>query len=268
VAFVSSAVPNGVVGSAYTTTIGVTGGEPPYAFSLAWGALPAGLQLDASGRLQGTPAQSGYTTFALTVTDAAKATASEAVTLWIDTPPPPPAASLQITPSSLPPGTLGVPYSAALASPGATAPAAFQISGGYLPLGLTLASDGTISGTPTSFGASSFTVALIDATGRKASATLSIDVTLPGLSLTAPPLPNGRVGLFYTIQLPAPGNTPEYCWSVSAGSLPPGIGLDPRGTLYGTPTVYGTSTFSLTVSDGASLTGSEALSFSIDPAPS
>ncbi len=62
--------PEGRVSVAYVGSLSVTGGTPPYVFSLAAGALPLGLTLNAStGAITGTPTQSG--TFPITgqVTD-------------------------------------------------------------------------------------------------------------------------------------------------------------------------------------------------------
>ncbi len=60
------------------------------------------------------------------------------------------AVPLQITTSSLPDATVGVPYSATLAATGGTPPFKWKVVTGSLPAGLTLSSSGTISGTPSS----------------------------------------------------------------------------------------------------------------------
>ena len=62
-----------------------------------------------------------------------------------------------ITTENLPGGTVGTDYSQTLAADG-SAPIAWSVAGGALPNGLTLSSDGTISGTPTAEGKSTFTV--------------------------------------------------------------------------------------------------------------
>lgn len=64
-------------------------------------------------------------------------------------------------------------------------------------------------------------------------------------------LPNATVGVAYSATLQAQGGTPPIVWSVIAGSLPPGLSLDgPSGNITGTPTVAGTSTFTVLALDG------------------
>ena len=77
-------------------------------------------------------------------------------------------AQLAITTTILPPASVGVPYSATLASTGGTAPTVWSIASGSLPAGLSLDSaTGVISGTPSETG-SSFDVQVADA-GRATS---------------------------------------------------------------------------------------------------
>jgi uncharacterized repeat protein (TIGR03803 family) len=88
--------------------------------------------------------------------------------------------SLQITTTSLPSGTVSVPYSATLAATGGLPPYTWAVTQGSLPAGLTLnASTGMISGTPTTAGTSDFTVQVSDSESPPgiASAPLSITVT-------------------------------------------------------------------------------------------
>lgn len=65
-------------------------------------------------------------------------------------------------PTSLDAGTVGSAYSKTLATTNEQGTVEFVIAGGALPTGLSLATDGTISGTPTSAGSYSFTVRATD----------------------------------------------------------------------------------------------------------
>ena len=88
-------------------------------------------------------------------------------------------APLTITTTSLPPGTVGIPYSATLAASGGTTPYTWSLSSGSLPVGLTLnATTGSISGTPTAAGTSSFTVQVTDAASPAATASRSLSIVI------------------------------------------------------------------------------------------
>lgn len=76
-------------------------------------------------------------------------------------PPPPPS----ITPGALPSGTVGSAYSRTLAATGGMEPYIWSVSSGSLPAGLTLNGAGVISGTPTTAGGSTFSVAATGADG-------------------------------------------------------------------------------------------------------
>ena len=54
------ALPNGTLGTAYSTTLAAAGETPPYTWSISTGALPAGLTLNGStGAITGTPQAAG-----------------------------------------------------------------------------------------------------------------------------------------------------------------------------------------------------------------
>lgn len=94
--------------------------------------------------------------------------------------------------STLPPATVGQPYSATLAASGGTPAYTWALSTGALPAGLNLAPSGQITGTPTAPAGSSFTVTVTDA-GQPSSQTATQTVALlvvggsPILTTAQPP---------------------------------------------------------------------------------
>ena len=70
----------GVVGNAYTSTIGTTGGTAPFIWTLFGGVLPTGLSLNAgTGVVSGTPTAVENPTAVFTVTDSTGKTATGSV---------------------------------------------------------------------------------------------------------------------------------------------------------------------------------------------
>ncbi len=76
----------------------------------------------------------------------------------------------------------------------------------------------------------------------------------PGpLTVTTTSLPVATGGRPYSTSLTAAGGISPYSWSVSSGSLPPGLTLNSStGQISGTPHVAGTYSFTVTVSDSES----------------
>ena len=87
----------------------------------------------------------------------------------------------------------------------------------------------------------------------------NLNLTLvPGSGVTPPStlvletsnLPEGVVGLAYSQALAATGGTAPYTWSVTKGTLPPGLKLQSSsGVISGTLTTAGSSTFTVQVKD-------------------
>ena len=88
------------------------------------------------------------------------------------------------TGSTLPAGTVGAAYSQTLAASGGVTPYAWTVTGGTLPAGLSLSSDGVISGTPATAATSSFTVTATGSPASFSSKTFSLTV-LPVLDFTS-----------------------------------------------------------------------------------
>uniref|UniRef100_UPI003F4C27A9 putative Ig domain-containing protein n=1 Tax=Xanthomonas cannabis TaxID=1885674 RepID=UPI003F4C27A9 len=246
----ASTLPAGTAGQTYTAAITpATGGTAPYSYALSAGTLPAGIVLDtATGGLSGTPTVAGTFNFNLTASDstpspAAQASRSYALTIA--------APQIVVAPTTVPGATRGTAYSQALSASGGTAPYTYAIASGVLPAGLTLASNGTLSGTATVEGTFNFTVQATDANSFTGTQAYALTVAGPNLVLPASTLPAGTAGQAYTAAItPATGGTAPYSYALTGGALPAGVVLDAAtGGLSGTPTVAGTFNFTLTASD-------------------
>jgi len=250
----TTSIPSAVAGTAFSATLVVSGGTSPYTWTITSGTLPAGLSLNAStGAITGTPTGAASNTITFQVTDAAKVSASQIVTITITAPP-----ALTITTTSpLAPGVIGTAYSQTLQATGGVPSYTWSVPPGTLPAGLSLSSAGVISGTPTgtATGTVSFTVTVTDSqtpTNKTATALLSIAISAPPLSVTTTsPLPAGSVGTAYSQTLHATGGAGAYTWSALPGTLPAGLSLSSVGVISGTPTgpVIGATAFTVTVTD-------------------
>ena len=88
-----------------------------------------------------------------------------------------PGVPLAVTTSSLPPGTVGAPYSAALAATGGAAPYTWSITSASPPAWLSLnPSTGALSGTPTTSGSQNVTFKVTDSDSISSSVTLPLTV--------------------------------------------------------------------------------------------
>jgi Putative Ig domain/FG-GAP repeat len=66
---ITSPLPPANIGLPYSQTLTVSGGTPPYVWSVVSGAPPSGITLSSAGILSGTPTQSGTLTFTVMATD-------------------------------------------------------------------------------------------------------------------------------------------------------------------------------------------------------
>jgi Putative Ig domain/IPT/TIG domain len=248
--------PAGYTHTVYSDTLTESGGTGPFTWSVSSGSLPAGISLSADGTLSGTPAATGTSSFTVKVTDANGQTATQATSLTVK-------AGVSTTFGAPPAGQVGVAYTDTLTATGGTAPYSWSVNAGSLPPGLTLTSAGVLAGTPTTAGSYPFTVNVIDQNNGIATASITL-VVASGLGLTFTAPPTGQVGVAYTDTLTAAGGTAPYTWSISAGSLPAGLTLTAStGVVAGTPTAAGTFSFTVKVTDAASLTATKATSITI-----
>jgi hypothetical protein len=258
---IPATLPTGAINDVYpSTTLGASGGLPPYTWAITVGTLPAGLLLNSStGAITGTPTgPSATANFTAQVTDSTSAKQTGAFSITVNP-------SLAITSTSLPGATAGTNYSTNLSATGGVTPYNWNISVGSLPTGMNL-SGNAISGIPTTAGTVSFSIQVNDASGGSQTAAVSI-VVAPAPSLTvvttSGSLPQGVVSSSYaSTQLNANGGFQPYTsWIVVApgtGTLPPGLSLSSSGQISGTPTAAGTYPFTVQVTDSATPTAGTA----------
>ncbi|MCX8572875.1 Ig-like domain-containing protein [Aminobacter sp. MET-1] len=103
-------------------------------------------------------------------------------------------------PATLADGVVGRPYSQTLSATGGTAPYTFSITAGSLPTGLTLnGATGVVSGTPSTAGTSTFTIAALDSRSFR----VTEDYTVTVAALAPDPTEDAEVTGLLTAQVDA-----------------------------------------------------------------
>ena len=252
-------LPGGNTSAAYSQTITASGGTAPYTFAVVSGSLPGGLTLASGGGLTGTPNTLGSSAFTVRATDANGCTGDAAYSIDVT------CGAIAVAPGSLPGGTTGVAYSQTITASGGTGPYTFAVSSGLIPTGLTLATGGLLSGTPTGAGTFTFDVTATDANFCTGVQSYSIVVSCPAIALSpaSGALAGGTTGSAYSQTFTASGGTSPYSFAVTTGSVPTGLTLTSGGALSGTPTAAGSYSFDVTATDAYSCTGTASYSILI-----
>lgn len=256
-AITTTSLPDATRGQAYSVTLTKNGGAGTWS-SLA---LPTGLTLNPStGEISGIPTAAAglYSVYAAFTETATGTVATKSFGLTVKSSP-------VVTTTSLPDGTTGTPYSQQLTKTGNDG--TWALTKGVLPAGVTLSSSGLISGTPTATGDYGITATFTEtSTGFSAKKVLLLHVSAPGAPvISTATLPNGTAGTAYSAGLSAtPGGG---TWSVTYGSLPPGVTLDSAtGALTGTPTAPGDYLLQFTYTT-ASSSNTKVFNLHVNPAP-
>ncbi len=163
---------------------------------------------------------------------------------------PPPAALVITTNWQLPRALMSQPYSDMLQASGGTPPYTWSVVGSFsLPAGMSLTPSGLFSGTPTNWGSGSSYLQVSDSSSppQTVKQVFSLYVVQPLAFTPSVPPPASARGL-YSYYFFITGGIGPFTWTISSGSLPPGLALA-QGTISGVPTVRGTYNFTVQVGD-------------------
>lgn len=204
-----------------------------------------------------TPGFSGADSFTYTMTNAAGT--STAGTVSVSVLP----STFAYSPSAPAAGSVGVAYSTtSLASAsGGSGTYSYVIVSGALPIGLTLSSNGLLSGTPTATGTFTFSIKATDTVTTTnppvTSNTLTMTISAPTITFTPAALPDATAAVPYTQTVQASGGATPYTY-VLTGTLPAGLGWNATtGTISGTPTQTSVgSSVTVSATDGNHFSGS------------
>jgi len=215
-------------------------------------------------------ASSSALTVTVTATSVADTTKTASTTLTVPAAP-------AVTTGALTAGTVGTPYSVALAASGGISPYTWTITSGTLPACLTMNSAGVISGTPNAAcaGTTNLTFKVTDSgTATALSATsASLGLTInaaPAITFTGsmPATTTYEASAPYVGFATATGGAGALTYSVASGSLPPGLILmsTANGEVGGTPSTVGTFNFTMKATDAFGDSNTQAYTITVSPA--
>jgi len=236
------ASPAATVGQPYQLTATATGNVGTVLWTIA-GPLPGGLSLNGStGTIAGAPTTWGTFNVTLQGSDSWGAGRADARPLSIVVAP----TALAISPAALAAATFKAAYLATLTASGGTGAITWSVVAGRLPYGVTLdPASGVLSGMPTEVGAFAFEARALDSNweGDSDTAAFTLSVQPPPFTALIPSSATGRVGLPIESVMTSAGQVGSVLWSVSSGSLPPGVALNgATGIISGVPTTFGSFT--------------------------
>lgn len=266
------------VPSSYYLAVIPSSAPGPYTWTWApigSSTLPPGFTVDASGTdyaayLHGGATLPGFYTFTVRGVDSLGRvyTGDFGLTAY--------APSDSVLPQTIQTAYVGSPVNQvfSLAAPSGTiVPAIRWQFYGNIPPGLsTDMVAGTLFGTPTVAGTYSFVVAGTALDGTSQFGVRGYAMTVSGNSMEpvaihpGMPFSVGTVGQTYPVSfLSALGGTGSYSWTVSSGSLPPGLTLNSNGSLSGVPLIAGTYAFVVQVRDSIGATAIGGYVITINP---
>ncbi len=174
---------------------------------------------------------------------------------------------IDLTPSSFGNGTIGTSYNVQIVAVGGTGSYEYSLDSGILPPGLTLATGGLLSGTPSILGSFTFGVTATDRNscmGRR-DYSLTIDSTgCPPISIFPDSISEGTRGIFFQQALSAQGGVAPYKFVLKEGALPTGLSLAEDGIISGTPSSEGIFDFMVSAVDAVGCKGDHSFAILVN----
>jgi Glycosyl hydrolase family 48/Cellulose binding domain/Putative Ig domain len=260
----------GTVGTADTLQIAATDSASGKTLAYSATDLPLGLSLSSTtGAITGSPTMAGSYTTTVTVNDGSGAssvnfdwTISASGT----------SNTVTVTNPGSQTGTVGTAASLQIKATDSASGQTLTYTAAGLPAGLSISSStGLISGTPTTAGSSSVTVTVTDTTGAKGMAafTWTISASSSGntVTVTNPGSQTGTVGTAASLQIKATDSASGQTLTYAATGLPAGLSISSStGLISGTPTTAGSSSVTVTVTDGTGAKGMASFTWTISSA--
>lgn len=252
-AIITSSLAAGKQGQEYAQQLQASGGVPSKVWSLVNGHLPQGVLLYPDGLIYGTPGETGAFPFTARVSDACSQSDEKAFTLKIA---PTPVVPLVI--KAAPPlhAQMGIYYEYVFQSEGGAFPCTWSLTPeSDNPEGLSLEPNGFLMGTPEVEGTYNLSVMVTDRLGQTAPTSITLTVSPEPFHLACEGAASFVTALnkgFYW-GIPTAGGESPYTFSLSSGSLPPGLALnESSGLISGTPVETGTFEAEISGSDSSS----------------
>ncbi|MDF1565498.1 MAG: putative Ig domain-containing protein [Deltaproteobacteria bacterium] len=158
---------------------------------------------------------------------------------------------LAVITTFVPEAVVSVPFDWRFAAIGGTGNYSFALTSGSLPPGLALdGATGDVTGTPTAAGEYRFVLEVTSGAQSAATGyTILVSEPTVSLSVLTGALPPGVLQQAYSTRLAAVGGAPPYSWTELSGRLPGGLILSQDGVLSGAPTLVGSFSLEIEVSD-------------------
>lgn len=260
-AIVTLTLPDWTAEHTYDQQLVATGGVGVKHWSDKFSSLfGTGLSLTSGGLVRGSPTWPGQISLTAEVTDEASTTVEQAYEFTVNDP-------ITVGAGSLPDWTVGQPYSQQLLAQGGTGELTFSDKNGDLAgTGLSLAGDGLLSGTPSGAGVVTFTAMATDEVGATAEESFGFTVN-EAVQITTTTVPDGTQGQAYSAQIEATGGTTSLTFSDLNGDLAgSGLSISSAGLLSGTPTSFGSYSFTAHAEDVVGSGDDQPFTFQVEEA--